>query len=217
MTSSLTLSCQCGKLNGELRSYPEGSCKQVVCYCRDCRAFIRHLECTKLLNSNGGVELYQISPARVHFSSGLEQLGCLRLAPGGALRWYAVCCETPIGTTLKSRYFCFISLNKAIISDEYDADAELRIGRKSQLAQHHVFGKYALGDTAGRNISQGVPLSLMLSGLFSMIRRLIRGDHRSNHFFSASTEKTRVDPVVLSVDVRQALSEADVHQSDSSQ
>jgi hypothetical protein len=103
------LQCACGTLKGYV-SHPE-RVNRVVCYCRDCQAFARFLgRAGEILDAHGGTDVIQTIPANVTFTTGQEVLACMRLTEKGLVRWYAKCCNTPIGNTLADFRISFIGL-----------------------------------------------------------------------------------------------------------
>ena len=71
-----------------------------ICYCDDCQSFAHFLgRADTILDARGGTPIFQISAGRVELTHGSEHLACMRLKPKGLLRWYAGCCQTPIGNT----------------------------------------------------------------------------------------------------------------------
>lgn len=98
-TATHPLRCRCGRLQGHVTL--EGRNTRVVCYCKDCQAFARFLDpAGRALDAQGGSDVVQLAPHRIHISQGAEHLAVMRLSPQGMLRWYAACCRTPIGNTL---------------------------------------------------------------------------------------------------------------------
>lgn len=63
-----------------------------------------------MLDPRGGTEIVQVSQSRLRFDNGLDELACLRLSPRGLLRWYARCCNTPLGNSLSNPKLSFIGL-----------------------------------------------------------------------------------------------------------
>jgi hypothetical protein len=92
--------CSCGALRGVLRDAAPANCCHLVCYCRDCRAFARHLGQLDHLEPGGGTPLVQVLPARIEITQGADRMACLRLSPKGLHRWYADCCDTPLANTV---------------------------------------------------------------------------------------------------------------------
>src|SRR5450432_3257521 len=103
------LQCRCGTLRG-LVDEPQ-SANRVVCYCKDCQAFAHFLgRDSEILDELGGSEVIQTLPKNVTFTQGVESLACIRLTEKGLLRWYAKCCNTPVGNTLGAYKMSFIGL-----------------------------------------------------------------------------------------------------------
>lgn len=103
------IQCQCRSLQGHIQG--SGTCSRVVCYCADCRAFTKYLNrADEVLDKQGGTEIVQVAQPRVVFSQGKEHLAAMRLSEKGLIRWYASCCNTPIGNTLSNPKIAFIGL-----------------------------------------------------------------------------------------------------------
>ena len=99
-SETIQLGCRCGQMRGVASGVKPGSGCHVICYCRDCREFARFLgRDSEVLDAAGGTEIYQLPPARITLTEGLDQLRCIRLTDKGLFRWYAGCCNTPIGNT----------------------------------------------------------------------------------------------------------------------
>jgi hypothetical protein len=158
----------------------------VVCYCDDCQAFVHALgSAPRVLDANGGSEIFQISPARIEFRAGSEHLACLRLTPGGLLRWYTSCCSTPVGNTLASRQVPFVGLvlSRAVGEPERRArDAALGPVRGAFNA------RFAIGDRSRLAAYERVPVALFARLLRIMVGARLRGDHARSPFFTAAGE-----------------------------
>lgn len=107
MASPRSWSCDCGEVR--LRVGLAGAAR-VVCHCRDCRAFLVHLDHAHLLDAAGGTSVVQTLPERVEIVSGRDRIGCLYLSGPGRLRWFATCCRTPLGFTFRSRWVPYLSI-----------------------------------------------------------------------------------------------------------
>lgn len=102
--------CECGALRG-LVIQPHGVLNRGICYCRDCQDYARVLgKAAQTLDANGGTEVIAVSPGNVVFTQGLDRLSCLSLSGNGLLRWYASCCNTPIGNTPRNIKVSFVGL-----------------------------------------------------------------------------------------------------------
>lgn len=94
----IPLRCRCGRLRGVARGVSPSAGLRFICYCTDCQAFARFLACGDALDAAGGTDIFQMAPARIDISAGVEHLRCVQLS-SKVLRWYAGCCATPIANT----------------------------------------------------------------------------------------------------------------------
>lgn len=103
------LSCSCGGLQGEIINREVGV--RAVCYCRDCQTFATFLgQADDILDEAGGTEVIGLRPSNLRFTKGLKNLACVSLSDKGLLRWYANCCNTPIGNTPRNFKLAHIGL-----------------------------------------------------------------------------------------------------------
>jgi hypothetical protein len=100
MSVQAELRCRCGKVRGFVAHASPVAVNRVICYCDDCQAFTHQLGRADLLDSHGGSDIVQIAPAALTFVQGKERIAGLRLTPKGVFRWYASCCNTPVGNTV---------------------------------------------------------------------------------------------------------------------
>src|SRR6202795_1215033 len=109
------LQCRCGTLKGYVS--PPDMANRAVCYCKDCQAFAHFLERPgdAVLNELGGTEIVATLPRHIHFTQGLEALVCMSLSDHGMLRWYAGCCNTPIGNTPRDFKTPYVGLIESCI------------------------------------------------------------------------------------------------------
>ncbi|MCB1917696.1 MAG: hypothetical protein KDG52_18535 [Rhodocyclaceae bacterium] len=121
----LELSCRCGLVKGLATSIDPAEGTRVVCYCRDCQAFAQALtQDATVLDAYGGTDIYQLPPSRLKVLQGQDRVHCLRLTEKGLYRWYAGCCNTPIGNTL-SAGVPVVGLIHSFIADPTRADPTL--------------------------------------------------------------------------------------------
>ena len=186
--------CNCGDLEGVARGLSPDAGLRVVCYCDDCQAFAHHLGCADhVLDSSGGTEIFQLSPARLQFQTGA--LACLRLTPGGMIRWYAPCCSAPIGNTFATGRLPFVGLITSIL----DTD-EPPLG--PVLARVQV--KFATGEVTGKTFPQAPPrLVAKLMGRIAI--GSVRGEQRRSPFFDRQSLEPVVPPHVLTTVERASL------------
>jgi hypothetical protein len=100
MNHDVNIHCRCGEVTGLVREASPSNLNRVVCYCSDCQAFAHYLGRADLLDANGGSDIVQSAPARVTFDRGADRIAALRLSDKGIYRFYANCCNTPIGNTV---------------------------------------------------------------------------------------------------------------------
>lgn len=114
--TSLAFSCACGEVSGDL-DLTETAPLRVVCYCRDCQAYLRHLGQSADAGPAGGTEIVQTVPARVTFRSGRDKLAALRMTPKGVHRYYAACCGVPIANSSPTPALPFCGVIGARLGD----------------------------------------------------------------------------------------------------
>lgn len=100
MSQDAELSCRCGQVRGRVKNAGPRTVNRVVCYCDDCQAFLHHLGRADLLDAHGGSDIVQVAPASLAFHQGTDRIVGLRLTPKGLYRWYASCCNTPVGNAV---------------------------------------------------------------------------------------------------------------------
>ena len=71
MAQDMKFQCACGALSGVVEAAGPKTGHHVACYCKDCRAFVRHLrQDARFPDAAGGTDLFQTSPARVKLTEG---------------------------------------------------------------------------------------------------------------------------------------------------
>jgi hypothetical protein len=168
--------CACGALAGILRDPPWSN--RVICYCKSCQAFAERLgRGDDVLDAQGGSDVVQTSPRSLAFTRGREHLACMRLTPKGPLRWYASCCNTPIGNTSANFRLSFIGLLHSCLGDRATVDAAFGPPRM------HVFTKFAKGEPKPK---QQIPIPAILGFLGHVTAAHIGGGYKVTPFFDAS-------------------------------
>lgn len=199
----LALRCRCGRVRGVVRGLSPTRGTRVVCYCHDCRAFARHLGRPDLLDAHGGSDIFQVAPSQVSVDEGLEQLACMRLSSGGMFRWYARCCQTPLGNTVSGRV-PFVGLSPTLI-------AEALAARGRQVDQ--VLGP-AVG-VQGRSATPApapgahasAPVGLVLRVVKNLGTWWLTGRGQPSPYFEPSG-RPRAEPVVLTPEARARLADS---------
>jgi hypothetical protein len=196
LTMNHPLRCTCGTLKGYV-SRPE-RVNRVVCYCKDCQAFARFLNrADEILDAKGGSDVIQTVPAEVTFTEGQHVLACMRLSPKGLLRWYATCCNTPVGNTLANYRVSFIGLIHTCLENP---DRSL----------DDSFGPVRMWSfTNGATVPvKPVPLAT-IAGIIRFVVMLMRarisGAYQRTPFFSVDSGAPVAAPKILSAAERAAL------------
>src|SRR5258707_6959687 len=190
------LQCRCGTLKGYVTH--SASVNRCVCYCSDCQAFAHFLgNPSEILDAQGGTDVIQTRPANVTFTQGQDAIACMRLTDRGLLRWYAACCNTPIGNTVANFRMSFFGLVHSCLDgtgqslDESFGPVRARVNTKS--AQGEV-----------RSGSGGM-MSAILPFIAIVARPLMDGSYKRTPFFAAGTGAPIVTPKVLSRSERERV------------
>ena len=179
--STTTFQCRCGALRGTL-DRPEGSrFGHAVCYCDDCRAFVRWLGREELLDAGGGTEILQVAPAQVRLEAP-GTLACARLTASGLHRFYARCCRTPVANAVSARV-PFVGLSVT------------GLGLAIAHAPVGVHGRFAQGPTIPRT-SARASLGVMTEAIGNLTSWWLRGAGRPSPIFDEAGAP-RVTPEVL--------------------
>jgi hypothetical protein len=183
------LQCRCGVVQGTV-GRPEVA-NRMVCYCRDCQAFAHFLgRAADILDEAGGSDVVQTPPANVVFTAGVESLACMRLTERGLLRWYASCCNTPIGNTPPDFRMSFVGLvSTCLRSPTRSIDDSFGPVRARAYTKHAKKPVHS---------SVGGMLSAIVSAITMITRARISGDYKRTPFFDVAAGTPVVTPKVLS-------------------
>jgi Family of unknown function (DUF6151) len=190
------LQCRCGSLKGYVDT--SNPVNRAVCYCKDCQAFAHYLgRPREILDRNGGTDVIQTLPAKVTFTQGREVLACIRLSEKGLVRWFAHCCNTPIGNTAANYRVSFVGLIhnclETVPASLNDSFGPVRMWSFTKNAKTKVNAS-PLGMVPG------------ISRLIAMVLRArLNGAYKRNPFFSADTGVPIVAPKILTQGEREAV------------
>jgi hypothetical protein len=189
--------CRCGEVRGVVSDASPRTANRVVCYCADCQAFAHRLGRADLLDAHGGSDIVQVAPASLSFVQGQDRIAGLRLTPKGLYRWYASCCNTPVGNTLTPAV-PFVGVI-ATVFDQGAQRADDVFGPPTGAIQ----GKHAVGEAPPG--STGINLSLLLGAVAKILGWRLFGKAWPHPFFTREGD-TPVYPVnVLSHEEREGL------------
>ena len=186
MSTDISIACACGSFSARVHGVSPDRGNHAICYCVDCQAFVRHLgQEARILDPEGGTQIYQTQPYRVEITSGADQLALLQLAEKGLYRWYTRCCNTPLCNTMGTAKFSFVGFMVANIAPPLDALGPVRFRYKREQATAPV----------------AAPSGSLLRFAFRTVRKTVRlrlnGKWRETPFFDVSTGKSVVKPVQL--------------------
>ena len=183
------LRCRCGTVSGWVKE--PRSANRVVCYCKDCQAFAYFLgQENQILDERGGSDVIQILPKNLSFTQGIEALKCMRLTEKGLLRWYASCCNTPIGNTLATNKISFVGLVHSCLEK---TDTPLQDSFGPVRAWGNTQG--ATGDPKPKARGIGRTILWFVS---TVLKARIDGSYRRTPFFLPEQGTPIVTPRVLS-------------------
>jgi hypothetical protein len=190
----LSLGCRCGTVRGAVRDVSPSGGTHLVCYCRDCQAYARHLGRADLLDPAGGTAIFQTSIGRIAFDAGAERLTCLRLSPKGLVRWYAGCCSTPVINLPPTAALPFGGIVTACLAE---ADLVAAIG---PVVATYKTAQARPGKGAPRRDHGGLTVLRRFAAATLAARR--RGEHRTSPFHEGGAPK--IAPRVLTAEERRA-------------
>lgn len=123
--TEVILKCACGKLQGKTDFLTPSLGTRIVCCCIDCQAFAQFLKReSSILDEYGGTDIFQMPISMIKVNEGLEQIACMKLSSKGLYRWYAKCCNTPIGNTMGADS-SFIGVIHSFMEHESTRDNDL--------------------------------------------------------------------------------------------
>lgn len=195
MGTTVRIRCTCGALQGEALEVAPAAGNHAACYCDDCQAFAHFLgRAGEVLDGNGGTEIFQMSPARVRFTAGVDRLACMRLTDKGMRRWYAACCRTPIGNTMATPGMAFVGALPFCFERPADDPA---LERALGPILVRAYRRYAKGDPSTIPADR-IPFALDVLRLLGLLLWWkLRGDSRRSPFFVARTGRPTVEAEVL--------------------
>jgi len=175
----IPLRCRCGAVQGTALGVNEELCNHAVCYCDDCQAFARELgNSSNVLDRNGGTDVFQMPASSLVLTKGIEHVRCLRLTPNGTWRWYAGCCNTPIGNTLGPAW-PFVGVIHNFIA--------LGANRLALLGpvRGYVYTRYAHGELTTEQRRNSDRPWFILTSLLKLLIWKLQGRNKPSPFFNS--------------------------------
>lgn len=193
------LQCRCGTIKGYV--VRPGMANRAVCYCKDCQAFAHFLKrADTVLDEHGGTAVVATLPKHVHFTQGLEALTSMSLSDHGVLRWYASCCNTPIGNTPRDFKTPYVGLIESCLES-------------NSPSLQKSFGpvRMVLNTKSAKGRVKSTPVSnflAMLGLMKSVIGTRLNGTYKRNPFFGAETGTPVAPPHELTKAERERVTNA---------
>ena len=200
-TADVPLRCRCGALRGVATGLSPRTGNRAVCYCDDCQAYAHFLGRTDVLDAHGGTDIFQITPSQVRITDGADRLRCMRLSENGLMRWYAGCCDTPLGNPLASARVPFVGVVHAVMDHAGDGRSRDEVLGKPR---GYIYGRFAVGGLP-RHAHPTAPIGMILRALGTLVSAAVRGKHGPSPFFDGSSGQPVTTPRVLSADERESL------------
>jgi hypothetical protein len=193
------LQCLCGTVKGFVHDPQRAN--RAVCYCNDCQAFAHFLgKSREILDARGGTEVIQVLPRNVTFIQGTGALACMRLTTKGLLRWYAGCCNTPIGNTLDNFKISFIGLVHTCLET-----SDMPMQDSFGPVRAWVNTKGAKGNPKPKAAGMGTTILWFLA---NVAKARIDGSYKQTPLFLVDTGTPIVSPRVLSREERASVMNA---------
>jgi hypothetical protein len=204
MQSHLMLRCKCGHVRGIVRGFAPAGGFRLICYCKDCQAFARVLDCADVLDRAGGTDILQLPPGGVQLTAGIDAVQSLRFS-NKVFRWYSGCCRTPIANTAFSARVPMVGLVHSFIAVGVEGSSRNEI--LDELLGPSLCRIYERSATGPLPPDAPAPASL---GVFVLrARRALgwwaRGLGRPNPFFGDRTGAPLSTPRVVAPNERAAL------------
>jgi hypothetical protein len=172
----IKLKCSCGKIQGKTENVNSTTGTRIVCCCDDCQSFAQYLgQESHILDQYGGTDLFQMPISHLKITEGNDQIACMRISSRGMYRWYASCCNTPIGNTLGSGV-PFIGVIHNFMDTASTRDIELGENRG------YVQTKFAKKEVPENQ--QGSSFGINLRSLSKLIIWKLKGLNRPSVFFN---------------------------------
>ena len=195
----LHLRCSCGAVSWDLIEGSPRTGIRYICHCDDCQAFAFYTgHQADMLDTQGGLDAYQLPSTQIEFHSGLNRLACVQVTSRPLLRWHCGTCRTPVAGTYHSAKLSFVSVSLCAAAM---ADREAVCGPSSG----HVWTKFGWGDLS--KVKQCSIPAMLWRMASRMVRARLSGDYRNNPFFHADG-RPLATPHVLSRQERDELDAA---------
>jgi hypothetical protein len=178
--SEVNLKCACGAVKGKTSAVSSRIGTRITCCCDDCQAFSQFLgQEGNVLDQYGGTDIFQIPVSYLTISKGKSEIACVRLSPKGMHRWYAKCCNTPIGNTFGAGG-PFIGVIHSFMDKSEMSEVDLGKSRG------HILTKFA--KTPVPENLKGSSLSINFRVVAKILSWKLKGLNKPSEFFNNNRE-----------------------------
>jgi hypothetical protein len=184
--------CECSSFTAKMNNLAEATPGLIVCYCRDCQAYLKKLSRTDLLDRNGGTEILPVYPRNIEFVTGSEYLKCNLLSERGLHRWSAKCCNTPIANTKSGFPWAGIISHCLKLSEK---ENESTLDNELGPIRCRVMAKYALRKP--KNASQKIHIRDFAILLPFIFLGFIKMKQKHSPFYLESSKDPLSSPIKL--------------------
>ena len=186
MAVDVPLKCSCGAVRGVLLQASPENGTRIVCHCDDCQAFAHFLgRADEMLDGGGGTDIYQSTPAQLRITEGAAQLRCMRLSPKGMFRWYAGCCNTPVGNMLAPGWLAFVGIPQPFL--DHEGGGSTREGDIGPVLAH-TQARFASGPVP-EGAHPSAPFWLIVRTIRLLLRGIFGGKQRPSPFLDANGKR----------------------------
>jgi hypothetical protein len=178
--SEVNLKCACGTVKGKTSAVSSKIGTRITCCCDDCQAFSQFLgQEGNVLDQYGGTDIFQIPVSFLTITEGKSEIACIRLSPKGMHRWYAKCCNTPIGNTFGAGG-PFIGVIHSFMDKSEMSEVDLGKSRG------HILTKFA--KTSVPENLKGSSLSINFRVVAKILSWKLKGLNKPSEFFNNNRE-----------------------------
>ena len=178
--SEVNLKCACGTVKGKTSAVSSKIGTRITCCCDDCQAFSQFLgQEGNVLDQYGGTDIFQIPVSFLTITEGKSEIACVRLSPKGMHRWYAKCCNTPIGNTFGAGG-PFIGIIHSFMDKATTSEVDLGKNRG------HILTKFA--KTPVPENLKGSSLSINFRVVAKILSWKLKGLNKPSEFFNNNRE-----------------------------
>ncbi len=178
--SEVNLKCACGTVKGKTSAVSSKIGTRITCCCDDCQVFAQFLgQEGNVLDQYGGTDIFQIPVSFLTITEGKSEIACVRLSPKGMHRWYAKCCNTPIGNTFGAGG-PFIGIIHSFMDKSEMSEVDLGKSRG------HILTKFA--KTPVPENLKGSSLSINCRVVAKILSWKLKGLNKPSEFFNNNAE-----------------------------